>query len=396
MCLWCVLQARTVTQLRSKQNTLEKEENNRTQLKEKIASLRDPVSLSNTGSAPINLKFKDNGVKDSECIPVSQPVLATTPILQATSDAEQGRRGRLHSIMKKTQDLVGGQINRVCRQMTGLASNPGSFLSGLQDSMERLRIQDNRVESQIASFVFLSMLPQQPLPVEAPSPVLSSLRGSIESLGIQDTTVECKLVCFALLALLPKQVEQPGKNPTKKYPRTFRPPKITIKGARSRRKERTEPRKEMQRSARDGNIGGDWGSKQSRDAKLAKAMKSEKMATRHTFTNLCSSLLPLLCKVKTAIAEMVEDVLLDSSESENHVSVDYQSSKPQVSFVFGIWKERTSATTVFPSRVYAHPRRSHVCARAHSTHTHILPPNPPPPPTHTRTRTMYVSYKYII
>ena len=138
MCLWCVLQARTVTQLRSKQNTLEKEENNRTQLKEKIASLRDPVSLSNTGSAPINLKFKDNGVKDSECIPVSQPVLATTPILQATSDAEQGRRGRLHSIMKKTQDLVGGQINRVCRQMTGLASNPGSFLSGLQDSMERL------------------------------------------------------------------------------------------------------------------------------------------------------------------------------------------------------------------------------------------------------------------
>ena len=366
MCLWCVLQARTVTQLRSKQNTLEKEENNRTQLKEKIASLRDPVSLSNTGSAPINLKFKDNGVKDSECIPVSQPVLATTPILQATSDAEQGRRGRLHSIMKKTQDLVGGQINRVCRQMTGLASNPGSFLSGLQDSMERLRIQDNRVESQIASFVFLSMLPQQPLPVEAPSPVLSSLRGSIESLGIQDTTVECKLVCFALLALLPKQVEQPGKNPTKKYPRTFRPPKITIKGARSRRKERTEPRKEMQRSARDGNIGGDWGSKQSRDAKLAKALESENMvskseseniaswsrvraecqAARHTLANLCSNLLPLLRKVKTSIAEIVDVVSLDNNQSEKDMLVNDVFSEPhwQVSCIFGMWKERTSVS----------------------------------------------------
>ena len=206
----------------------------------------------------------------------------------------------------------------------------------------------------------------------------------MERLEIHDTKIEWKLVSLALLAVLPVRVQKSGKKPTKKYPLTLHPPLAIDEAAKGHVKDRTKLRKKVKRSARDGNIGGDWGSKQSRDAKLAKAMKSEKMATRHTFTNLCSSLLPLLCKVKTSIAEMVEDVLLDNSESENHESVDYESSKPQVSFVFGIWKERTSATTVFPSRVYAHPRRSHVCARAHSTHTYTHT-HTHPPITHTHT-----------
>ena len=286
---------------------------------------------------------EDNEVKDGEFSPVCPPVSATTPIPQATIDAEQGLRGRLHGIMKKTQDLLRDKMS-VCCKMTGIASSPGSFLSGLRGSMERLQMEDNRIECQIASLALLRLLPQQSLPVEAPFPVLSSLRDSIERLAIDDTRIECKIVSVALLALLPKRVEQPGKNPTKKYPRT----KVIIKGARSRRKERRKPRKEVKRSARDGNIGGDWGSEESRDAKLAKALESENMASksksgkiapwshvgagyqtaRHTLSNICSNMLPLLRNEKTPIAEIVDAVLLDKNESDNPVS-----SEPQVSFL---------------------------------------------------------------
>ena len=372
---------------------------------------------------------EDNEVKDGEFSLVCPPVSATTPIPQATIEAEQGLRGRLHGIMKKTQDLLRGK-------MTGVASSPGSFLSGLRGSMERLQMEDNRIECQIASLALLRLLPQQSLPVEAPFPpqqslpveapfpVLSSLRDSIERLAIDDTRIECKIVSVALLALLPKRVEQPGKNPTKKYPRT----KVIIKGARRRRKERRKPRKEVKRSARDGNIGGDWGSEESRDAKLAKALESENMASksksgkiapwshigagyqtaRHTLSNICSNMLPLLRNEKTPIAEIVDDVLLDKNGSDNPVS-----SEPQVSFFFGYVERKNERDQIISFRNYlvSFSKHKHACTRMHThvhtqprahTHTHTYtythtthhtPRTHHTTHTHEYSHTLYISYK---
>ena len=159
---------------------------------------------------------KNEGAEnDSKKIEEEKIVLASET-QEVMSEAEQGLNGRLHSITKETQDLV-GVTHRVCLRMFEVASKIGSILSGL--------------------------------------------RGSF-------------------LASLPKRMEQPGKNPTKKYFLTFRPPKVINKDARSRGQARTKPRKEVRWSARDGNIGGDLGSKQSRYAILAKALESKKMSLK--------------------------------------------------------------------------------------------------------------------
>ena len=102
----------------------------------------------------------------------------------------------------------------------------------------------------------------------------------MERLEIHDTKIEWKLVSLALLAVLPVRVQKSGKKPTKKYPLTLHPPLAIDEAAKGHVKDRTKLRKKVKRSARDGNIGGDWGSKQSRHAKLAKALKSEKMASK--------------------------------------------------------------------------------------------------------------------
>ena len=92
------------------------------------------------------------------------------------------------------------------------------------------------------------MLPQQPLPVEALSPVLE----------IEESV---QLAFYA----------HPDKTARKRHSLAPHPPQ-----AKGLAKKRKKEGKKAKWSVRDGNIGGDWGSKQSRDFKLAKAFEKER------------------------------------------------------------------------------------------------------------------------
>lgn len=258
-------------------------------------------SPANASPQPSNLGCADDGVAVGGQ-PIASASAVTGQQCSPFSRAPSPSSALLH-LYDLVQGLLSGKITTVDLGST-------CFLSCLRGSFQRLGCN-------LASAVLLAILP---LPVEAPSCVIEI--GKI---------------------MQPAAFAQPDKKTTKRCPPVHRPPQVVSKCSGKERKPRKLGKK-AKWSARDGNVGGAWGSKQSRDAKLANALKKEKMASqshgrklyqsaRHTLTSFCSNIFPLLRNLihipgilgtKTPVTEnLVNDV----------------SFEPQVTLVFRTQKE---------------------------------------------------------